>query len=296
MNIINEVSRKNLVGKTKVQSPERYDKRLRYSTMSIPEIEEERLLKFDQLVIEVKVGNYTDHLAYEGVMKRLIDIVKRDPKHAVTRRAVVRAMNEQVDLTDVYVRCSCPDFRYRFAAWATKHDYLWGPPESRPAKIRNPKDNMGATCKHIASILSNKKWLVKASSVVNDYIHEHYEEVVEQYHINKEEFLIDEHQYHAASMKAAKQAVKRLPPDLLGATNRLYDAKDLEIQLFEILDHRGWWIAVDTDLDTPNYVRVSKDAKALEDENALGEVFTFEVVPAGTKVKLKRVESITENY
>ena len=57
MKIINEVSRKNLVGKTKVQSPARYDKRLRYSTMSIPEIDTEKLLKFDLLVIEVKVGN-----------------------------------------------------------------------------------------------------------------------------------------------------------------------------------------------------------------------------------------------
>lgn len=296
MTILNEVSRKNLVGKTKVQSPARYDKRLRYSTMSIPEIDEDKLLNFDRLIISVRVGNYTDYLAFDGVLRRLIDIVAKDPKHAVTRRAVIRAMNEQVDLTDIYVRCSCPDFKHRFAYFATRHDYIWGPPETRPSKITNPNDDIGATCKHLASILSNKKWLVKASSVVNEFIHENYTAILDKYDLTEEDFHFDSARYHAASIAAAKQSMKRLPPDLLGATNRLYDSNNLDIQLFELLDDRGWWIAVDSDLDTPNYVKVSKDAKALEGEPSSSDVFTFEVVPAGTRVRLKRVETITENY
>lgn len=293
---LDEVSRKNLVGKTKVQSPERYDKRLRYSTMSIPEIDEDKFLNFDRLVISVKVGNYTDYLTFDGVMEHLIEIVRADPRHSVTRRAVIKALNEQVDRTDVYVRCSCPDFRYRYAYQAHRHDYLWGPPETRPANMTNPKDNIGAVCKHLVSILSNKKWLVKASSVVNEFIHENYEDILRKYNLTEDEFHFDAAQYRKAATNAAIQSVKQLPPDLLGATNRLYDADKLELQLFELLDHRGWWIAVDSDLDTPNYVRVSKDAKALDGDDASDKVFTFEVIPAGTKVKLKRVESITENY
>lgn len=295
--IKNEVTRKNLVGKTKVQSPERYDKRLRYSTMSIPEIDEDKLLNFDRLVITVRVGNYTDNLAFDGVMQKLIEIVKKDPKHVVNRRAVIRAMNEQVDaVKDVYVRCSCSDFKYRFAYFATKYDYLWGPPENRPSNVTNPKDNIGATCKHLACILSNKKWLVKASSVVNDFIHENYHEILQKYNLSEDDFRYDEQAYYAASVAAAKQAMRRLPPDLLGATNRLYDAENLEQQLFELLDDRGWWISVDSDLDTPNYVRVSKDAKAIDTGEPADAIYTFEVVPAGTRVKLKRVENITENY
>ena len=72
-----EVSRKNLVGKTKVGSPERYNKRLRYAAMSTPEIDEDKLLNEDMLVIYVQVGKYTDTVAFAGVIKHFIEIVKQ---------------------------------------------------------------------------------------------------------------------------------------------------------------------------------------------------------------------------
>ena len=30
--------------------------------------------------------------------------------------------------------------------------------EHRPAKIRNPKDNLGPSCKHVAAVLKNLNW------------------------------------------------------------------------------------------------------------------------------------------
>lgn len=293
--IVNEVSRKNLIGKTKVQSPERFDRRLRYSTMSIPEVDDEKLINFDELVIKVKVGNYTDTLSFDGVIAKLIDIVSSIPNHAVTRRAVVRALNERVDETDVYVRCTCMDFQCRFAYQATRHDYLYGPPENRPANVTNPHDDIGAVCKHLACVLSNKKWLVKASSVVNDIIHENYQDILKKYNLSEDEFRINFSNYNRAAIGAAKKELTQLPIELRGAISRIYDPEELESQLFDLLDHRGWWIAVDSDLDTPNYVRLSKDPKAL-DSDIEGEVYTFEVIPAGTKVRLKQIQSITENY
>jgi hypothetical protein len=59
---------------------------------------------------------------------------------------------------------------YRFAYWATKYDYKSGKPETRPTKITNPNDKKGAVCKHLLAILSNKKWLVKLSTIINQYI------------------------------------------------------------------------------------------------------------------------------
>lgn len=294
MKIINEVSRKNIIGKTKVQSPARYNRRLRYSTMSTPEIDEDKLIKADMLVISVKVGNYMCQLAYSGVIEHLIENVKKDARHSLNRKAVIRAMNEQVDLVDIFVSCTCADFKYRYAYYATRHDYLYGTPETRPAQITNPHDDIGAVCKHLACILANKKWLVKASSVVNDILHDRYSEVIENYNVSAEEFQFDEQKYNAASINAIKQSLTRLPAELQGASNRLYDADNLELQLFNLLDNRGWYISVDEDLDSPNYVRVSKDANALE--SGEGDVFTFEVVPAGTKIRLKRVETLSENY
>lgn len=47
--------------------------------------------------------------------------------------------------------------------------YKYGTPENRPAKIRNP-DDIGALCKHLTSILSNKKWLQQVTSILMDFI------------------------------------------------------------------------------------------------------------------------------
>lgn len=61
------------------------------------------------------------------------------------------------------------DFVYRFAYQATKGKYKYGKPENRPAKITNPND-YGALCKHLTSMLSNKKWLQQVSGTVMDFI------------------------------------------------------------------------------------------------------------------------------
>ena len=290
MNKLNEVSRRNLVGKTKVFSPTRYNKRLRYSTMSVPEIDEEELIKNDKLVIHVSVGQYVDTLAYSGIMKKLISIVKSSPSKSLTRRAVVRAMNEQVDQTDVYVRCSCMDFACRFSYYAGKYDYLYGPRENRPPKITNPHDDLGAVCKHLACILSNKKWLVKAASVVNEILHDRYQEVLDNYKLDESEFRINEQAYDAAATGAVKRELKQLPVELMIVINKLYSPEDLEEELYNNIGSRGWEIRVDEDLDKPVMVYISKSLEALDDpDNASDNVYKFEVKPAGAKIRLSRV-------
>ena len=52
---------------------------------------------------------------------------------------------------------------------ATKYQYKYGRPETRPAKIRNPND-IGSMCKHLISMLSNKQWLQQVTSTLMDYI------------------------------------------------------------------------------------------------------------------------------
>ena len=247
---------------------------------------------YDMLVIYVQVGSYTDIVAYKGVISKLIEIVKKDPMHRVIRRFVVQALNQQVDLTDVYVNCSCPDFRYRYKYWATKFDYLWGEPEKIPAEITNPDDSIGATCKHLASILANKKWLVKAASVVNDFIHDNYEEFIQSYNIDPEEFVIDEQHYEAAITGAVKRDLTRMPPPLLAVANKLYDPETLEEDLYNLIGKRGWYINVDTDLGNPVAVSISESESALEDPQSDESypVYNFEVKPAGTKIRLVRAK------
>ena len=285
---LNEVSRKNLVGKSKVFSPERYNKRLRYSTMSTPEINEDELLNEDILTVYVRVGSYICTLSFSGVVERLKDIVYKDSNHAVNRRNVIRALNEQVDLTDVYVRCQCGDFKYRFAYLGWKFDYLYGEPETRPANITNPHNDKGAVCKHLLCILSNKKWLVKASSVVNDFIHEYYDDIVSRFDIDPYLFRINIQAYTAASIGAAQQAIVKPPAELLGMASILYDPNELEDKLYNTVGKRGWEIRIDTDLDKPVTVYLSKSLGALDNPYESDEpVYIYDVMPAGSKIRLQ---------
>lgn len=72
---------------------------------------------------------------------------------------------------------------YRFMYWANKNGYLYGPmvkgTEQFPEKT-NPDDMLGATCKHLDLFLSNKRWLIKAASIVTSLI-KAYPEKAEKY-------------------------------------------------------------------------------------------------------------------
>lgn len=65
---------------------------------------------------------------------------------------------------------------YRFAYMATKLKYKYGKPENRPADITNPND-YGSMCKHLISMLSNKKWLQQVTGTVMDFIVDRIEDV-----------------------------------------------------------------------------------------------------------------------
>ena len=65
---------------------------------------------------------------------------------------------------------NCPDFKYRFNYWATVKGFNSGAPQTIPARITNPTNNKGPGCKHIMFVLSNTQWLIKVSSVLNNYI------------------------------------------------------------------------------------------------------------------------------
>lgn len=190
-NIISEIDRRNLVGKTKNQSPQRFTKRLGYRPKKYNGININDLLNDDILALRVPVGDYTCIIAYKGVLDRLADVLKAQPAPNVTLQSVIRALTRSIDNTDILVDCSCPDFKYRFAYWASKYGYKYGPPETRPTKITNPDDKMGAMCKHLTSLLSNKTWLVRAASILNNYIKAHPDDVMNAMGLGPDEFIIN---------------------------------------------------------------------------------------------------------
>lgn len=195
--LLSEVDRKNLVGKIRKQSPKRYARRLGYHARAYSSyVDNDKFLKHDMAVIEVPVGDYICTIAFRGIIHKLIDVVKHQPNGNITLQSVIKAINKAVDETDVLVDCECADWKYRFSYWATKYGYKYGKPEFRPAKITNPDDNIGSMCKHLASILSNKQWMIKLSSIVNQMIKDNYDEIVRIYRLDPDEFFIMKSGYH----------------------------------------------------------------------------------------------------
>lgn len=168
-----EVSRKDLVLKSRTQSKTRFNKRLNYQVSNFRGVDLQQMFENDYFVFNTPIKDYVCTIAFPGVFTSLKQVVRStagDPSR-INLQMVIRALRIAFDATDdVKVNCTCADWIYRFAYYATKNGYKYGPPENRPSDITNPDDTLGATCKHLDMLLSNKRWLVKAASVVNAFI------------------------------------------------------------------------------------------------------------------------------
>ena len=100
------------------------------------------------ITFEVTGGRkpYEVELAFEGVA----------PK-------TVTAMKNSIKNSQIRISCDCPDATYRFNYVQGKNGFGLNT-EHRPANIRNPKDNLGPGCKHIAAVVKNQKWIYQLAS------------------------------------------------------------------------------------------------------------------------------------
>lgn len=168
-----EVSRKDLVTKSRVQSKKRYNKRLNYQVSNFRGVDLKQMFENDYFVFKTPIKDYVCVVAFPGVFTQLRQVVKEthgDVKK-INLQMVIKALRRAFDATDdVKVDCTCADWRYRYAYWASRNGYKYGQLETRPSDITNPDDAIGSTCKHLNLLLSNKRWLTKAASVVNSFI------------------------------------------------------------------------------------------------------------------------------
>lgn len=199
-NILLEDKRSQLLSRSKIGDPyviwnqfkgkNRYQRRL-YSRLAASvknfnSIDMNKLFKDDIIDVDIDVKGETDiyvvRISFSGFLDELHNFlnggVSLDRK--IISRALVRAFNAD----NVYINCTCPDFRYRGKYWATKNNILIGSPELRPSDITNPNDTKGPGCKHINLALSDSSWLIKVSSVIYNYIEymkEHDERLYQKY-------------------------------------------------------------------------------------------------------------------
>jgi hypothetical protein len=140
-------------------------------------IDMNKLFKEDILEVSIPVvgehDSYTVSVKMEGVVKEIAANIKNN-KNQLEYRTVVQAITKIFNSSNIWVKCTCKDYKYRFAHWNIVNNVSVDDSASDPGPGRgivNPKDDKGRGCKHVLLVLANGDWLMKVASVINNYIH-----------------------------------------------------------------------------------------------------------------------------
>lgn len=167
----------NYAPENQFRGKNRYERRLHSRVAnSVREMNSIDMNKFFQnniLDVDVKVRGETNDYIVRISFGEVLDQIHKQlaaNNDVLNLRCVIRALVSSFNGENVYVRCSCPDFQYRFGYYLSVHDIIVGDKETRPSNITNPNDTKGRGCKHILLVLSNNSWLTKVASVIFNYI------------------------------------------------------------------------------------------------------------------------------
>ena len=140
-------------------------------------IDMNRLWKEDILEVSIPVvgehDSYTVSIKMEGVVKEIANNIKNN-KNQLEYRTIIQALTKVFNSSNIWVKCTCPDYKYRFAHWNIINNVSIDDTSKDPGPgkgIANPNDDKGRGCKHILLVLANGDWLMKVASVINNYIH-----------------------------------------------------------------------------------------------------------------------------
>lgn len=177
--VLTEFTRQELLRKGQSETPERYARRMNYVNSIKPiAVAKDLFISTGTLTVPMSIGEgehqYVVTCHISGIMKLIRQELDKFDAVLPDRPLVYRALRKAVDTSNIYIDCTCPDFRYRFAYWATRQDYKYGKAESRPSNITNP-NNTGSVCKHVtAALVRPSQWLKYVagwiSTVVRAYI------------------------------------------------------------------------------------------------------------------------------
>jgi hypothetical protein len=109
----------------------------------------------------------------EGVVKEIARNIKNN-SNKLEFKTVVQSLTKVFNTANIFVKCSCPDYKYRFAHWNIVNRVSVDDSSKDPGPgkgIRNPNDQLGRGCKHVLLCLANGDWIMKVASVINNYVH-----------------------------------------------------------------------------------------------------------------------------
>lgn len=168
---LDEYTRKRLLDKSKKDTPEKFARRteIQNSEWSLMRVGLLELLATEDLYIYFKVRDYRVDLRIIG-FKPILNQYLTGKFSKDIDKAITRALNHCLRYNHIQLKCSCPDFRYRYAYMATIKGYGFDVDENRPANITNP-NNRGGICKHAAKILNSPSlWSKRVVTVIKQYV------------------------------------------------------------------------------------------------------------------------------
>ena len=141
------------------------------------QIDMNKFFKEDQLIVHIPVvgetDSYTVSIKMDGVVAEIAKNIKNN-KNRLEYRTIIQALTKVFNTANIFVKCTCDDYKYRFAHWNIINNVSVDDTASDPGPgkgIRNPNDDKGRGCKHVLLVLANGDWLLKVASVINNYIH-----------------------------------------------------------------------------------------------------------------------------
>ena len=224
---LDEVSRNELLAKSKRQTITRYNKAAGYKGFSIIDIDTTSVLTTDSLRVTCRVGDYYDTVEVEDILYWVQFYAEQNENNQINTKVVTKAIMDAIDAMNIKVDCTCGDFVYRFAYMATKMGYKYGKPENRPAKITNPND-YGALCKHLISRLSNKRRLQQVTGTFMDYLEKRIVEVNRYLRVRPGEELTLPNELARKNAKAGYYS--KVFKDIEDETNETDDEKEQDLQ------------------------------------------------------------------
>lgn len=179
---LNEDKRTELISKSKSAEKEkdgktRYQKRVKSKVRSnvsqLNKIDFNQLFKDNIMTVNLEVDGETNTylvtISFGGFLDHLHKELKKS-NNIFSLRTVIRALLDSFNSDNVYIKCSCADFKYRHAYYLSKNNLIAGnEKENRPSDKTNPNNTLGPGCKHIMLVLANTAWIIKLGSVVTNY-------------------------------------------------------------------------------------------------------------------------------
>ena len=145
------------------------------SVKAYNQINMDDLWKKDILQVNIPVVGETDEytvtIKLEGIVAEIQKNVKNN-QNKFEFKTVIQALTKVFNTSDVWVKCTCSDFRFRFAHHLIVNNISVDDSSKDPGPgkgIANPNDDKGRGCKHLLLVLANGSWMMKTASVIFQY-------------------------------------------------------------------------------------------------------------------------------